>query len=229
MRHALGTTIRGAVLLSLGFLCCLYGLGKASAVGVGNKTMAGAGAPDQSGYWAQVTVQDATVLNRAGGSVVLKTLTRGQWFHVYATDRTRPSWFLGYACPHGNRGCSNVKSIAGYILRTSFSGRAAADVALPIPGADDYSYRKMTLMLPMPSGLASIEAAPLASANPAVLTSERLICARDVYLRDNKLHLIAILRHGDHFKVERYTDSGWAIGIGPKNMHGRVIASALCP
>jgi hypothetical protein len=196
---------------------------------------------DQSGYWAQVSARDATVRNRAGGSVVLLTLTRGQYFHVYNVDRRSPAWFVGYACPHGNRGCGSGQSIPGYILRSTLSGRGSALGVNPAASAGDFLLAASSTE-ESPQDEAGLQSAPLlktvaaGGASLLALSGERRVCAKDVYLRDNKLHPIAIMRRGDRFRVEKYTDGSendgrarWAIGTGPGNVHGRVLVSALCP
>jgi len=69
---------------------------------------------------------------------------------------------------------------------------------------------------------------------PALLGQERRICAREVWMRNDKLWPIELLRAGDRFIVERYTDGSkndgnvrWAIGSAG-NLRGRVLVSALC-
>jgi hypothetical protein len=192
---------------------------------------------DQSGYWAQVITRDATVRDRPNGRV-LKTLKTGEWFHVYPTFKNS-TWFLGYACPNGNRGCANRQSIAGYVLQSVLSGKAATDYpALPGNGGEAF---KEKIDSPFGNGVrythAVYRSAP-AIGTPALAFSagdqERRICAREVWMRNDKLQPIQILRAGDRFIVERYTDgskndgnSRWAIGRA-KNLRGRVLLSALC-
>ena len=99
---------------------------------------------------------------------------------------------------------------------------------------------------------ASVDTAPIyepAAFNPftaaaygAPFNSSRVVCAREVWVRDNRLHPIGILRRGDRFVVERYTDGSgnsgypvWALGraygrgVNPQGKRGRIMANSLCP
>jgi hypothetical protein len=188
----------------------------------------------QSGYWARVVARDATVRDRPGGRV-LQVLTSGQYFHVYPSYQN-PSWLLGYACPRGNRGCSNRQSTAGYILRSTVSGSAAITAPL-LPGeaffvsamaeGDNSSLNGAYALAPPALGFATVAMGTLPS-------QERRVCAREAWMRNDRLWPIELLRAGERFIVERYTDGSkndgnarWAIGRA-RNLRGRILVTALC-
>jgi hypothetical protein len=88
---------------------------------------------------------------------------------------------------------------------------------------------------------ASFEEKTVTTGNTSLaLDSERRICARDVWLRDDRLHPIGLLHQGDKFLVERYSDGSgngyevWALGraygpgVNPQGKRGRVMAKYLC-
>ncbi|HEV7905820.1 MAG TPA: hypothetical protein VGO96_18415 [Pyrinomonadaceae bacterium] len=195
--------------------------------------------PDQSGYWAQVVARDATVRVRPGGGVLGK-LTNGQWFHVYPSYSGSPAWVLGYMCPRGNRGCSNRESIAGFIMRSVLTGpRAAVTMDAPVTAmhqaaalsaSDDAlaveDVRFLTMSFHSPTSLSG-----------TLLTqgSERRICSDEVWMRNDRLWPIELLRKNERFYVERYTDGSkndgqrrWAIGRA-RGIRGRVMVTSLCP
>lgn len=199
-------------------------------------------AQGQSGYWARVMARDATVRDRPGGRV-LQILTKGQFFHVYPSYKNA-SWFLGYACPNGNRGCSNRQSTPGYIMRNTVSGAVAiASPEMPtsvgeaffVPVFPETDNSSVTGTARYASALyrpaAEITVGEIVAALPS---QERRICAREVWMRNDRLWPIELLRAGDRFVVERYTDGSkndgsarWAIGRA-KNLRGRVLVTALC-
>jgi hypothetical protein len=222
LKRIVQTTMHAALLACALLACC---------------AQASAAAQGQSGYWAQVVARDATVRERPGSSRVVKTLTHGQWFHVYPSYRQNPSWRLGYACPNGNRGCGNRESIPGFILASALSGRAATE-------ADDARPRRLfqqALFVLPPAGDArdsrggvTLAAAAYAAPAPAPRFAERTVCANEAWFRNDRLWPIQILYRGDRVLVERYTDGSpndgrarWAIGRA-KGLHGRVLVSALC-
>lgn len=195
-----------------------------------------AAAQNQSGYWAQVVARDATIRERpVQGSRVLKTLTRGQWFHVYPTYKDA-SWFVGYACVNGNRGCANQHSTSGFILRGVLSGKVAVNFR-PIPRGDGEASFIAEIGGPSLASEArrahAIYRSTAAALSPSP-SNERRVCAREAWMRDDRLRPIELLRAGDRFIVEKYTDGSkndgyarWAIGRA-KNLRGRVLVTALC-
>lgn len=186
----------------------------------------------QSGYWVQVVARDATVRNRPGGSVV-KKLTKGQWFHVY-TIYGNGAWYLGYACPNGNRGCANRESTPGFILRSALSSNVAL-TSPAMPGSVGPAFVSVhpEVVLAHAPALSRQSAASF-TMFAALQGQERRICAREVWMRNDKLSPIDLLHAGDRFIVERYTDGSkndgnvrWAIGRA-RTLRGRVLVSALC-
>lgn len=222
MRRIVLTTTHGALLACALLVCC---------------AQASAAAQGQSGYWAQVVARDATVRERPGSSRVVKTLTHGQWFHVYPSYRQNPSWRLGYACPNGNRGCGNRESIPGFILASALSGRAATEADAARPGR---VFHEALFVQPRAGdsvasrGGVTFTAGAYAAPAPALRFVERTVCADEAWFRNDRLWPIQILYRGDRVSVERYTDGSqndgrarWAIGRA-KGLHGRVLVSALC-
>jgi hypothetical protein len=198
-----------------------------------NAAMSATTVQGQSGYWAQIAARDATLRDRPGGSVI-KVLTKGQWVHIYPS-MNRGAWVGAYACPNGNRGCANRSSTPGYILRSALLTTISTKTWMP-----DSSFT--TTWMPDSSFTTTWTATPalyVASANSFAMfvtpqNQERRVCAREVWMRNDKLWPIEILRAGDRFVVERYTDGSkndgnarWAIGRA-KNLRGRVLLSALC-
>jgi hypothetical protein len=197
-------------------------------------------AQTQSGYWAQVVAVDATIRARpVQGSRVLKTLTRGQWFHVYPTYKDA-SWFVGYACVNGNRGCANQQSTSGFILRGVLSGKVAMNFPTVPRRAGEASFvgeigdPSLATDSRRAHVYRAIAADPAATWLAPAPSNERRICAREAWMRDDRLRPIELLRAGDRFIVEKYTDGSkndgyarWAIGRA-KNLRGRVLLTALC-
>lgn len=199
----------------------------------------------QSGYWAQVTARDATVRDRPGhGGRVLKTLTYGQFFRVYPSYTQNPAWYLGYACPNGNRGCGNRESTPGFILRSALSVRASITHPTLPHTSEKVSFASILAETKNSMLMGEAQYAPAlyhtaskvaTTATVAVMQGqERRICARQVWMRNDKLWPIELLYAGDRFIIERYTDGSqndgrahWAIGRA-RNLRGRVLASALC-
>jgi hypothetical protein len=200
-----------------------------------------AAAQSQSGYWAQVAARDATVRDRPGGRVV-KTLARGQYFHVYSSYAQNPSWLMGYACVNGNRGCANRQSVPGFILRSALSGRASADEARPAHGFLMASFAPTFAdgggwLSPAGADFTTAVFMTTAASLPAataVRGETRSVCVREVWMRNDRLWPIQLLYKGDKFIVERYTDGSpndgrarWAIGRA-RGVYGRVLVSSLC-
>lgn len=185
----------------------------------------------QSGYWRRVS-RRATVRSEPGGDVI-HTLEAGQMFHVYDEYR-HPSWLLGYACPGGGAACGSGQAIVGFVLRDAFENRGAA---APAQGR-----AHLTNMNTVAE--AKFQTADWSSADPVhfqrIAHEQRIVIARELYLRNDPLHPIGLLRAGDVFIVERYTDGsqndgqrrwaiGWAKGTGvnPNNNYGRVLLEGL--
>lgn len=200
--------------------------------GAGDLAAAGP-APERSGFWVRVA-RNASVRMYPGGPEVRAgfRLHPGQYFHVDPKG-ANGAWALGFACPNGGRYCNSRENIQGFILKSALgariSSREAPDVRLAASPAFEV-----------------VEAAALnpfvAVAYGAPFNSSRVVCAREVWVRDNRLHPIGILRRGDRFVVERYTDGSgnsgypvWALGraygrgVNPQGKHGRVMANSLCP
>lgn len=178
------------------------------------------------GYWARTT-RRATVRDYPGGDKVLHTLEPGQSFHV-DPEGGEKNWALGYACPDGGRSCGPDRNIIGFILRSSLGGGRAAAPAVPGAGA-------RLALLPSAGG-----STPALRWQFASEGHRRRVAVRELWLRNDLLHAIGVLRENDYFIVERYTDGSrnngqrvWAIGRGvgrgvnPNNSYGRVLASGL--
>jgi len=185
----------------------------------------------QSGYWRRLS-RRATVRNQPGGDV-LHTLEPGQLFHIYDEYR-HPSWLLGYACPDGGADCGSGQAIVGFVLRDAFENRGAA---APAQGparfavANNVSEVKIQTADWSPTGSVHLQ---------RIAHEQRRVIARELYLRNDLLHPIGLLRAGDVFIVGRYTDGsqndgqrrwaiGWAKGAGvdPNNNYGRVLVEGL--
>lgn len=211
-------------------------------VGAGHGAAAGL-APERSGFWVRVA-RNASVRLYPGGPEVRAgfRLHPGQYFHVDPKG-ANGQWSLGFACPNGGRYCNSRENIQGFILNSALGVRVsthgdadaglAAAAAVGVGGA------------PARSGL-DYEAASFNSfaavSYAAPFTSSRRVCAREVWVRDNRLHPVGILRKGDRFDVERYTDGSgasghpvWALGraygrgVNPQGKQGRVMVNSLCP
>lgn len=205
-------------------------------------------AQGQYGYWVQLA-RNATVREYPGGPTVVRNgqpvgLKAGHWFHLDPGVGNN-AWGLGYACVGGGRGCNRHNSVPGFILRSALSGRTASrgadtartEVASAGPDAESFEAGGEARYLP-----ALFVSTAAGVGTPFLRAPERRICAREVWLRDDRLHRIGILRAGDHFYVERYTDGSkedgarrWAIGrasghgIMQGREYGRVLVESFCP
>lgn len=211
-------------------------------VGAGYVAAAGV-TPERSGFWVRVA-RNASVRLYPGGPEVRNgfRLYPGQYFHIDPKG-ANGQWALGFACPNGGRYCNSRENIQGFILSNSLGTRVSAhgdsDLKLAASSADEFGDA------PSRFGF-DYEAASFNSfaavSYAAPYNSARLVCAREVWVRDNRLHPIGILRKGDRFEVERYTDGSgnsgypvWALGraygrgVNPQGKQGRVMVNSLCP
>lgn len=203
--------------------------------------------PDRSGYWAQV-VRSASVRMSPGGPEVKNgfRLQPGQYFHV-ETKGGNASWALGFACPNGGRYCNSRENLQGFILRGSLGARVSANASEPDAKATLADFTDIETDFDSSPDAASFIFAKYISPNRSERSvtvsaaTMRTVCDREVWVRNNQLHPIGILRKGDRFKVERYTDGsgnsgkpvwalGWAYGAGviPRGAYGRVMVASLC-
>lgn len=205
------------------------------------KIAASAGITDRSGYWVSVT-QKASIRRFPGGAEVRPgfRLSPGQYFHL-DPQGGNAQWALGFACPNGGRYCNSRENLQGFILRCSLGNRvsvnSSADLtAGTVLASSDAAKRGDTQV----AGALYLHALSSVNAASLALDSERHVCARDIWLRDDRLHPIGLLHQGDRFVVERYTNGSgnkydvWAIGraygpgVNPQGKRGRLMAKYLC-
>ena len=203
--------------------------------------------PERSGYWVQVT-RRASVRKYPGGPEVRPgfRLEPGQYFHVDPKGGDA-HWSLGFACPNGGRYCNSRENLPGFTLRSALGAQVSANPAETSADSTLLAFSEAeTDATPVQGGARYMPALfhSFAAGTNAVsfAAATRRVCAREVWLRDNRLHPIGILYAGDRFDVERYTDGSgnnghqvWAIGraygpgVKPQGKHGRVMANSLCP
>lgn len=203
--------------------------------------------PDRSGYWVQV-IRSASVRKGAGGPEVNPgfRLQPGQYFHV-ENKGGNASWALGFACPNGGRYCNSRENIPGFVLRSALGARVSTNTSEAPVNATLAAFSESEIGVVSSPAAARFIPATYISPNTAefnitpVAATTRTVCAREVWLRNDRLHPIGVLRKGDRFDVERYTDGSgnsgnrvWALGRGygrgviPQGTYGRVMASSLC-
>jgi hypothetical protein len=213
-----------------------------TTVGAGYAAAA-APAPERSGFWVRVA-RNASVRTYPGGPEVRAgfRLNPGQYFHVDPKGSNGP-WALGFACPNGGRYCNSRENIQGFVLTSALGARVSAhgdsDSGLAASTADEAGHAPV----PSESVYATASFNSFAAVSYAApYDSSRRVCAREVWVRDNRLHPIGILRRGERFEVERYTDGSgnsgnpvWALGraygrgVNPQGKQGRVMVNSLCP
>jgi hypothetical protein len=211
-------------------------------VGAGYAAAAGL-APERSGFWVRVA-RNASVRLYPGGPEVRAgfRLYPGHYFHVDPKG-ANGQWSLGFACPNGGRYCNSRENIQGFILISTLGARVSAHGAsdLRLAAAAAVGVGDAPARSELEYEAASFNAFAAVS-YAAPFTSSRFVCAREVWVRDNRLHPIGILRKGDRFDVERYTDGSgnsgypvWALGraygpgVNPQGKQGRVMVNSLCP
>jgi len=200
--------------------------------------------PDRSGYWAQVTRSASVRRNLGGGPEVRQgfRLQAGQYFHV-ETRGGNASWALGFACPNGGRFCNSRENLQGFVLRSALGDRVSAN---PSETPNNLVFAAFsgfeTGVVSSQGKLAMYIDQNTAGSNIRLAAStSRTVCAREVWMRNDRLHPIGILRKGDRFEVERYTDGSgnsgrpvWALGraygggVKPQGLQGRVMVNSLC-
>jgi hypothetical protein len=202
---------------------------------------------NRSGYWVQVA-RNASVRQSPGGPEVKQgfRLQPGQYFHVETRGGTA-SWALGFACPNGGRFCNSRENLPGFVLRSALGARISANTLEEPVKATFAAFYEPEIAgtslndVPhfMPAGYISPNTAERTVTSAAATT--RTVCAREVWVRNDRLHPIGVLRKGERFAVERYTDGSgnsgnpvWALGraygrgVVPQGAYGRVMVSSLC-